>query len=89
MDALVATGRSLSRSGPSEDFLALLTETVNTEAHDVARLEILRRLHAEAHSRRGARGDLIAGHERKELAEIAALVKISGSSGTGMPLSAA
>jgi hypothetical protein len=53
MDALVATGRSLSRSGPSEDFLALLTETVNTEAHDVARLEILRRLHAEAHSRRG------------------------------------
>src|SRR5579871_2059801 len=52
------------------DLLALLAEAFDAERHDVADIEILRRLHAGADARRRAGGEHVAGQERHELRDI-------------------
>src|SRR5262249_50860712 len=50
------------------DFLLLLAESLNTEAHDVARFQELRlRLHAQCDAGRSAGGDDVAGLHDEEL----------------------
>src|SRR5581483_10886358 len=53
-----------------DDLLALLAEAFDAERHDVADIEILRRLHAGADAGGRAGGEHVAGQERHELRDI-------------------
>src|SRR5579883_3129544 len=52
------------------DLLALLAEAFDAERHNVADIEILRRLHAGADAGGRAGGEHVAGQERHELRDI-------------------
>lgn len=55
---------------PGDHLLLLLAQSLDAERHDIAGLQELRRLHAEAHARRRACGDDITGFEHHELRDI-------------------
>ena len=56
---------------PRDGFLARLAECIDPEFHDVAGLEELRRLHAEADAGGRAGADDVAGKQGHELADVA------------------
>src|SRR5579883_3597941 len=54
------------RASRRDDLLALLAQSLDTERHDVADVEVLRRLHAGADAGRRASGQDVAGKQRHE-----------------------
>src|SRR5476651_1561327 len=66
----LAASRLLLFSGIRDDALALLAESRDAEGDHVAGLQVMRRLHAEAHAGGRARGDDVAGEQRHELADV-------------------
>src|SRR6185437_12957935 len=57
-------------SGVRDDLLALVAEALDAAGDDVADVQVLRRLHSEAHAGRRAGGDDVAREECHELADV-------------------
>src|SRR5262249_15566361 len=66
------------------DLLFLFAQALNGQRHHVAGLQPRRRLHAERHPRRRARGDDIAGFEHHELRDVVHAVLDDENHGLGV-----